>query len=95
MSGSGTQSNPYQINKTSTSTLEKPTFTEKDTSNGKTVTITYPSGCGDSLTCTYQKDNGSVVNVTNSTVNVEFTESGSLVTNVSDGTNNVNISYTV
>ena len=96
LSGSGTQSNPYKINQgVSTSTLEKPTFTETDTDNGKTVTITYPSGCGDSLTCTYQKDNGSVVNVTNSTVNVEFTESGSLVTNVSDGTNNVNISYTV
>ena len=96
LSGTGSYDDPYQINKgTSTSTLEKPTFKEADTDNGKTVTITYPSGCGDSLTCTYQKDNGETVNVTSSTINVEFTDSGSLVANVSDGTNNVSSSYTV
>ena len=94
--GEGSQSNPYVLGSgTSTSILETPTFKETETSSGKTVTINYPKGCGDSLTCTYQKDNGSIVNVTSSTVNVEFTESGSLVANVSDGTNNVNSSYTV
>ena len=96
--GEGTENNPYKLgteNGVSTSTLEKPTFRESETSSGKTVTITYPSGCGSSLTCSYQKDNGSVVNVTSSTVNVEFTESGSLVANVSDSVNKVSSSYTV
>ena len=77
-----------------TSTLTSPTFKESGTST-KTVTITYPSGCGSSLTCTYKKDNGSAVNVTSTTVNVSFTESGSLVATVSDGTNSKSSSYTV
>ena len=95
ISGEGLQTNPFIIgNGISTSTLEKPTFKETETSSGKNVTITYPSGCGSSLTCTYQKDNGSIVNVTSGTVDVEFTENGSLVANVSDGTNNVSSSYT-
>lgn len=94
--GEGSQTNPYLIdNGISTSTLEKPTFKETKTDNGKTVTINYPSGCGRTLTCTYQKDNGSVVNVKNSTVDVEFTADGSLVANVSDETNSVSSSYTV
>ena len=78
-----------------TSTLTSPTFKETETSNGKTVTITYPSGCGSSLTCTYKKDNGTAVNVTSTTVNVSFTASGSLVATVSDGTNRKSSSYTV
>ena len=96
LTGEGTEENPFQINQgTSTSNLEKPTFRESETSNGKTVTITYPSGCGSTLTCSYQKDNGSVVNVTSATVNVSFTASGSLVATVPDGTNTVSSSYTV
>ena len=96
ISGEGSQTNPYLIgNGISTSTLEKPTFKETETDNGKTVTINYPEGCGSSLTCTYQKDNGSIVNVTSATIDVEFTDSGSLVANVSDGTNSVSSSYTV
>ena len=75
----------------STSSLEKPLFKEK----GNIVTITYPKGCGNELTCTYQKDNGTVVNVTSNTVDVKFTGSGSLVATVSDGTNTVSSSYTV
>ena len=78
-----------------TKNITTPTFRETETSSGKNVTIIYPSGCGSSLTCTYQKDNGSIVNVTSGTVDIEFTDSGSLVANVSDGTNNVSISYTL
>ena len=77
-----------------TSSLAKPTFSEEGTTN-KTVTITYPSGCGSSLTCTYQKDNGSTVNVTSSSVKVSFTDSGDLKATISDGTNTVSSSYTV
>ena len=96
LSGEGTKSNPYKIGgSVSTLPVEKPTFTEEETSNGKDVTIHYPEGCGSSLTCTYQKNNGSVVNVTSTTANVAFTESGSLVARVSDGTNTVSSSYTV
>ena len=84
-----------QTQSKSTNSLALATFTAVDTDNGKTVTITYPNGCGDSLTCSYQKDNGSIVNVTSSTVNVEFTDSGSLVANVSDGTNTSTSTYTV
>ena len=95
LSGSGTQSNPYQINKgTSTSTLEKPTYTESGT-YGKTITITYPKGCGNGLTCSYQKDNGKVVNVTEGTVDVEFSVDGNIVATVSDGINTVSSSYAV
>ena len=75
----------------STSSLEKPLFKEK----GNIVTITYPKGCGNELTYTYQKDNGTVVNVTSNTVDVKFTGSGSLVATLSDGTNTVSSSYTV
>ena len=91
---SNTGKGTNQTKATTTSTLSKPTFSESGT-NPKTVTITYPSGCGSTLTCTYQKDNGSVVNVTSTTASVEFTASGSVVANVSDGTNKVSSSYTV
>ena len=77
-----------------TSSISKPTFSEEGTTS-KTVTITYPSGCGSSLTCTYQKDNGTTVSVTSSTVKVSFTNSGNLKATVSDGTNTVSSSYTV
>ena len=77
-----------------TTTLLKPTFSEEGTTN-KTVTITYPSGCGNTLTCTYQKDNGSSVNVTSTTAKVTFTDDGNVVAAVTDGTNSVSSSYTV
>ena len=80
--------------KVTTSSITRPTFSEEGTTN-KTVTITYPSGCGSSLTCTYQKDIGSIVNVTSSSVEVSFTDSGDLKASVSDGTNTVSSSYTV
>ena len=74
-----------------TSSLEKPSFKE----NRNIVTITYPEGCGSTLTCTYQKDNGNIINVTSSKVDIKFTKNGSIVANVSDGTNTVSSSYTV
>lgn len=77
-----------------TSIIPKPTFSE--TGNvPKTVTITYPEGCGDKYTCTYQKDNGSIITVTSETANIEFIESGTLVANVSDGTNTASDTYSV
>ena len=88
--GKGTTANKQ----TTTSTISKPTFSESGTSP-KTVTINYPSGCGSTLTCTYQKDNGSAVTVKSTTANVEFTQSGSVVAKVTDGTNTVSSSYNV
>ena len=78
-----------------TKNITTPTFRETETSSGKNVIITYPSGCGSSLTCTYQKDNGTVQYVYSTTANVSFTASGSVVARVSDGTNTVSSSYTV
>ncbi len=94
--GDGSQSNPYTLSMggTSTSTLEKPTFTEEGV-YPKTVTITFPDGCGDTLTCSYQKDNGASVNVTTKTVDVEFDNHGSVAATATDGTNTVNSSLTV
>ena len=93
--GDGSQSNPFSLgNGTSTSTLEKPAYKESGVLP-KTVTITYPKGCGDNLTCTYQKDSGEVVTVTNDTAEVEFDQNGSLVATVTDGTNTESSSYTV
>ena len=79
----------------STTTLTAPTFQEKNTATDKTVIITYPKGCGTSLTCTYQKDDGEIITVTDTTVEVAFTESGSLVASINDGSNSVSSSYTV
>ena len=78
-----------------TSSLTKPTFKENATSTGKTVTITFPSGCGSTYTCTYQKDNGTAVTVKSTTASVAFTANGSVVAKVSDGTNSVSSSYNV
>ena len=54
--------------------------------------ITYPEGNG--LTYQYQKDNGSWETATQSQ-QVEFTESGTLVAKVSDGTNEESSTYSV
>lgn len=77
-----------------TSTINKPTFVEGG-DNPKTVTITYPDGCGSTLICTYQKDSEAEITVTTKTVDVEFTQSGSVVAKVTDGTNTVSSSYTI
>ena len=93
-SGKGKQTTS-EITKVTTNTIGIPTFTESEISNGKRVTITYPEGCGSKYTCTYQKDNESFVAVTGTTVNVTFTDSGSVVAKVSDGTNTASSSYNV
>ena len=96
LSGQGTKSNPYKISSgVTTGALDKPTFTEEETDSGKDVTIHYPSGCGSTLTCTYQKDNGQEIEVNQKEVVVSFDKSGSLIATVSDGENKVSNSYTV
>ena len=80
------ESEEYNV---STKELNVPTFSEEETDNGKTVTITYPEGEG--LTYEYQKDSGEWQTATQNQ-KVEFTESGILVARVSDGTNTVNTS---
>ena len=78
-----------------TTSLVAPTFSESANNEGKTVTITYPSGCGSTLTCTYQKDSETVVEVNSTKANVSFTMNGSVIATVTDGTNSVNNSYNV
>ena len=77
-----------------TAVLQTPTFEESGV-YPKIVTITYPDGCGENLTCTYQKDNGTVTEVTTKTVDVSFDNHGSVVANVSDGINTLNPVYNV
>lgn len=77
-----------------TSSIATPTFDEAGVWP-KTVTITYPEGCGSSLTCTYQKDSGNTVVVSSETVEVPFDYHGSLVANATDGNNNANNTYSV
>ena len=84
-----TQSKEVTVN-----TIPNVTFQETD-AYPKTVTITYPEGCGSTLTCTYQKDNGEIVNVTEQTVDVSFDYHGTVATSISDGINIVNASYNV
>ena len=79
---------------TSLKSITAPTFASTLTVNSKNVTITYPSGCGTSYTCSYSKDNGSFVTVT-SNPTISFTDVGTLVAKVTDGTNTVSSSYSV
>ena len=93
--GEGTQTNPYELGEgVSTTTLEKPTFTQEGLFP-KTVTIHFPEGCGDTLTCSYQQDNGQAVNVTTETVDLEYTQNGDIAATVSDGVSTVSSSYEV
>ena len=91
--GEGTKNNPYQIiSGIKLKNLNVPTFSEEKTDNGKTVTITYPEGEG--LTYEYQKDGGGWI-AASQVEKVEFTESGTLVAKVSDGTNEADSTYAV
>ena len=91
--GKVTTSNELKV---TTNELEIPTFVESEIgTGGKKVTITYPEGCGDSLTCSYQKDDEEWVEVTESSKDVMYLDSGSLVAKTSDGTNEVSSSYAI
>ena len=80
----------------STDPISSPTFdTEYLSPTSTNVTITYPAGCSDYLTCNYIKDEGSPVSVTSSSVVVNFSEAGELIANVTDGTNSASRTYTV
>ena len=78
---------------TTLKSLTVPTFSEKTTSTGKTVTITYPSASG--LTKQYQVNGGTWQTASSTTQAVSFTADGTLVAKVTDGTNTVSSSYTV
>ena len=77
-----------------TSNITVPTFTESGI-YPKTVTITFPDGCGSSITCSYQKDNEPAVEVKTKTVNVDFDYHGSVVATATDGTNTKSSTYNV
>ncbi|MCI9586278.1 MAG: hypothetical protein HFH45_06585, partial [Bacilli bacterium] len=77
-----------------TNNIAVPTYKETQAAGKSTVTITYPSGCGTTYTCTYTKSGGSAVTVKSTTATVTFTAAGSVTGKVSDGTNTVSSSYT-
>ena len=83
------------VNKNATTKkIPLPTFSETGR-KPKIVTITYPDGCGDEFTCTYRKNNGSEVEVKSKTAKVSFTDDGTIIAKVSDGTNQASSSYNV
>ena len=85
----------YKRNVT-TKTFNAATF--KQINNSETsidIKITFPSGCGDNLTCTYSKNSGENVNVTETEVTLNFSEIGNITTSVTDGNNIVGSTYTI
>ncbi len=62
--------------------LKAPTLSQ----SGKNGVIDYKGQCGNGITCSYKKDSGSFTTVSGNT-NVPFTDNGTLVARVSDGTN--------
>lgn len=76
-------------------TDQTPFFIEQNVSDGKMVTISFPEGCGTTLTCSYQKDDGSDINVTSKTVDIKFTSNGSLIAKVNNGIDTWSSSYSV
>ena len=75
--------------KVKTKELMTPTFSDTNASNSVDSTITYMSGCGSTYTCTYRKNNGSIVTVSDDIETVNFTSMGTLSAAISDGTNTV------
>ncbi len=75
-----------------TKSITTPTFSEDYEGE---VVITYPSGCGSTLTCTYQKDNESAVTITSNKTTVYFPFDGNVVAKVSDGVNTLSSTYNV
>ena len=76
---------------TTTSTLAKQPLVKQ--MRGEVV-ITYPSGCGNETTCSYQENDGSMVTA-NGTTTVNVGEDGTIVATVTDGVNTVSSTYTV
>ena len=79
---------------TSTDALEGPTFTESVGKTQTIVTINFPGDCTVN-TCTYQKNDGEIITVTDNTVDVPFASAGTLNASISNGTNTVNKTYSV
>ena len=65
-----------------------PTVDVKTVNNRYTVTITYPSGCGSTYTCTYVKDNEKAKTVKKTSQSITYNTAGTLVATVTekDGT---------
>ena len=78
-----------------TNSIQEVTYSETAAVGSKTITMTFPSGCGSTYTCTYTKDGGTAVNVTSTTATANFTQPGTLTTSVSDGTSVSTSSYAV
>ena len=74
-----------------TSSLALPTFASNN--NGE-VTIYYPSGCSNGVTCSYSQNNGGYVNV-GGTTGIYFGTDGNVVARVTDGTNTVTSTFNV
>ncbi len=81
--GDGTVNNPYTLDTKDKAVcgtpVGKPSFKEETCGE---VEITYPSGCGDTLTCSYKKDNEEKVIVNGETVTVSFNANGTLIATV-------------
>lgn len=75
--------------------LLNPTFMEEPTSDGKNITIYFPVGCEGEFVCTYQKNNGEIVTVTEDTIKEKFTENGNIIATVNDGEQTISSSYNV
>lgn len=60
-----------------------PTVTETGGTTNK-VTITYPSGCGSTYTCSYVQNSGKMVTVTKRSVTINYTDLGTLVATVTE-----------
>ena len=78
-----------------TKSIEPAKYSETAAVGSKTVTMTFPSECGSTYTCTYTKDGGTAVSITSTTATATFTQPGTLVTSVSDGNSSSTSSYTV
>lgn len=75
--------------------LPEPIYSQITNNNSAVVTITYPEGCGNTYICSYIKDNGNEINVTDNSVEVSFGEEGTLLGKVTDGVNTTTNSYDV
>ena len=78
-----------------TQSIPLPDFSEADNYDSKTVTITYPEGCGDTYTCSYIKDGEDSVPVNDKTVSLDYSKNGNVIAIVNDGQNEASSVYEV